>query len=390
MTRAPRLADVVAALDALYDPSWAQSWDAVGLVVGDPEAEVRRVLLAVDPVEAVINEAASMGVDLLVTHHPLLLRPVHSIATDRPKGRAVTSLVRSEVALYVAHTNADSANPGVSDALARVLELEVSGPLRPEPGQGLDKIVTFVPVVDAPRVIDALAAAGAGRIGNYERAAWTSDGVGTFTPMPGARPAVGSVGTPEEVAEKRVEMVLPRRNRAAVVAALKNSHPYEEPAFDIFETVPPPGERGIGRVGELAHPEPLHRFAARVAARLPATPVGVRISGDPDAPIRRVAVCGGAGDDLFEEVRRSEVDAYVTADLRHHPASEAAAHGRPALVDCSHWASEWPWLLDAQQRLEEALAAMGTTVETRVSQLITDPWTSTSVSARASSTTSGA
>lgn len=375
MSNQPRLGDVLAVLDELYDPSWAESWDAVGLVVGDRDAEVRRVLLAVDPLMPVIEEAAAMEADLLLTHHPLLLRPVHGISSDQPKGRAVTRLVQAGVALHVAHTNADVASPGVSDALAAALGLEVIGPLRAAPGEDLEKIIVFVPQPDAARVIDALAAAGAGRLGDYARAAWTSEGVGTFTPLPGARPAIGYIGTPEEVPETRIEMVLPPARRAAVVAALRASHPYEEPAFDIFPTLVPPGQRGIGRICQLPEPEPLRQFAERVASGLPSTPAGVRVSGDPTAPIRRVAVCGGAGDDLFDDVRRSGVDAYVTADLRHHPATEATSHGRPALLDCSHWATEWPWLLDVQRRLEQGLDERGTTVETRVSKLVTDPWT---------------
>jgi putative NIF3 family GTP cyclohydrolase 1 type 2 len=139
-------------------------------------------------------------------------------------------------------------------------------------------------------------------------------------------------------------------------------------------TVAPAGHRGTGRLGELPEPETLRDFAERVAGALPETATGVRVAGDLDAPVRRVAVCGGAGDDLFDVVRRLRADVYVTADLRHHPASESLAHGSPALVDCAHWATEWPWLADAERLLHAALLAGGTTVETRVSELVTDPW----------------
>jgi dinuclear metal center YbgI/SA1388 family protein len=374
VTAPARLADVVAVLDEHYDPRWAEDWDAVGVVVGDPAAEVRRVLFAVDPVMAVIEEAAAWGADLLVTHHPLLLRPVHGVAATTPKGRAVTALMRAGVALHVAHTNADIAAPGVSDALASALGLRDLRPLRPA-ANPVDKIVTFVPPEHAARVIDAMAAAGAGRIGSYARCAWTTDGTGTFTPLRGAHPAVGTVGTAEQVPETRIEMVLPPARRTAVIAALRAAHPYEEPAFDLFATVPLPGRRGLGRLGRLETADPLGAFADRVAAALPATAAGIRVAGDRDRPIRTVAVCGGAGDDLFDEVRAAGADVYVTADLRHHPASESLEHGRPALVDCAHWATEWPWLDQARQLVEAGLAARGTTVDTRVSRLVTDPWT---------------
>jgi dinuclear metal center YbgI/SA1388 family protein len=369
------LADVVGVLDALYDPRGAQSWDAVGLVTGDPDQPVRRVLLAVDPVQEVIDEAVDWRADLLLTHHPLLLRPVHGVATTHPKGRAVTALVRAGVALHVAHTNADVADPGVSDALGSALGLTDLRPLRPEAGVPTDKFVTFVPADAVDRVVDALAAAGAGRIGAYDRCAWTTEGTGTFTAGPGARPAVGEVGRREIVPETRVEMVLPTAQRREVVAALRATHPYEEPAFDLVPLAALPGRRGLGRVGRLTETVPLAAFADAVAAALPRTAAGVRVAGDPEAPVRTVAVCGGAGDDLFDEVRASGADAYVTADLRHHPASEALAHGGPTLVDCSHWATEWPWLRDAERLLLDGLGPGADTVDTRVSETVTDPWT---------------
>ncbi|UER54695.1 Nif3-like dinuclear metal center hexameric protein [Kineosporiaceae bacterium SCSIO 59966] len=374
----PTLGDVVAVLDRLYPPGQAEPWDAVGLVCGDPAATVRKVLLAVDPVAEVVQEALEWGAELVVTHHPLLLRPVHSVAATTAKGRVVHDLVRGGSALFVAHTNADSARPGVSDALARVLGLEDLHPLSARPVDPLDKVVVFVPTPDAETLVDALAAAGAGEIGDYRRCAWTTTGTGTFLPGEGASPAVGEVGRVERVEETRVEMVLPRHRRDAVVAALRGAHPYEEPAFDLLELAAWSSPQGIGRVGQLRRPLRLAELADVVAAALPHTAQGVRVAGHPDDVVRRVAVCGGSGDSLFDAVRASGADAYVTADLRHHPASEAretAAGGAPALIDVSHWASEWPWLHGAAERLAAELAATGTTVETRVSERRTDPWT---------------
>ena len=371
----PSLVDVVAALDHLYDPARAEPWDAVGLVCGDPGAEVRRILLAVDPVSVVADEALQWGADLLVTHHPLFLRPVHGVAATTPKGRVVHRLLAGGVALHVAHTNADSAEPGVSDALAAALGLLDLRPLEPRPAAPVDKLVVFVPEPHAERVLDAVTAAGAGRIGAYDRCAWTVVGTGTFRPGPGTSPTIGSVGAVERVTEARVETVLPRAARPAVVAALLAAHPYEEPAYDVYELAGEPGRTGIGRIGRLDRPEPLRAFADRVARSLPATSGGVRTAGDPDAPVHTVAVCGGAGDSLLGAARAAGVDAYVTADLRHHPVSESREDGRPALVDVAHWASEWPWLADAAGRLEDVLSDAGTTVETRVSTTPTDPWT---------------
>jgi len=259
------LADIVGIFEQRYDPAWAETWDAVGLVCGDPEAEIRRVLFAVDPVAEVVDEAIEWGADLIVTHHPLLLRPVHGVPATTPKGRLVHRLIRAGTALFTAHTNADVADPGVSDALARAVGL--AGELRP------------------------------------------------LSPSP------------------------------------------EDP------------RRGLGRVGELPEPLTLREFAAGAAAGLPATAAGLRVAGDPDAPVRTVAVCGGAGDSLLGAARAVGADVYLTADLRHHPASEFREAGATARVDAAHWATEWPWLRDAAGLVGE------TSVKTRISTAVTDAWT---------------
>ena len=371
------VADVVAALEAAYPPELAAEWDAVGLVCGDPADPVRSVLVAVDPAPETVAEAVQLpgGAQLLVTHHPLLLRGVHGVGADTPKGALVHRLIRSGTALFTAHTNADSADPGVSDALAAALGLAVEGPLVGAPAAPLDKIVTFIPVGPAITVVhDALSAAGAGHVGNYSHCSFATAGTGQFRPLDGADPTTGTVGRLERVAETKLEMVLPRGLRSAVVAALRASHPYEEPAFDVLELAELPSTRGLGRIGVLPVPLRLDAFAERVAGALPPTAWGVRAAGDPARMIERVAVCGGAGDSALDAAVAARVDAYVTADLRHHPAAEhlLAGPGVPALVDVAHWASEWPWCAQAADVVREAL---GGSVEVRVSRRRTDPWT---------------
>ena len=366
--------DVIAALEAAYPPAIAAEWDAVGLVCGDPGERVSSVLVAVDPVPATVDEAIGAH-QLLVTHHPLLLRGVHGVGADTPKGALVHRLIRGGTALYTAHTNADSADPGVSDALAAALGLDVTGPLVGAPAEPLDKIITFVPTGPHLAVVhEALAAAGAGTIGDYSHCSFATAGTGQFKPLAGAHPTIGEIGTLERVAETRLEMVLPRHRRAAVIAALRAAHPYEEPAFDILELADAPSSRGLGRIGTLPTPETLAAFTERVAAALPPTAWGVRAAGDPERVISTVAVCGGAGDSALDAATRAGVDAYVTADLRHHPAAEHLLLGRdvPALVDVAHWASEWPW---CAQAADVVRAAMGGSVDVRVSHLRTDPWT---------------
>src|SRR4029079_13711973 len=247
-------------------------------------------------------------------------------------------------------------------------------PRRREP---LDKVVVFVPVADADAVRRALAEAGTGRIGRYDSASFTSPGEGRFRPLDGAAPAIGSVGELEVVGEVRVEVVSAREDRESVVAAILAAHPYEEAAYAVVElaSTDEPA-RGQGRIGTLAAPMTLREFADHVAHVLPATAHGVRVAGDPDQQVRTVALCGGAGDFLLDQVRRTDADVYLTSDLRHHPASEFREHLAPrsgrALVDVAHWAAEWTWLPVLRRKLA---AVLGDTVEVRVSTTPTDPWT---------------
>jgi dinuclear metal center YbgI/SA1388 family protein len=365
-----RLADVIAVLDAAYPPGLAQDWDSVGLVCGDPDESVESVTIAVDATAAVVSEVPERG--LLLAHHPLLLRGVDTVAASTAKGALLHQMIRTGRALFTAHTNADSASPGVSDALAEALGLQVNSVLEPvAAGPDLDKWVVFVPATDAASVRAALFAAGAGRIGDYSQCSWSVAGTGQFLPHDGATPAIGEVGTVEQVAEDRVEVIAPSRLRAAVLAAMRAAHPYEEPAFDIIALAPIPGNLGLGRIGVLASPEPLSAFVSRVCAALPATSWGVRASGDSEAMVSRVAVCGGAGDSLLRAVDAAGVDAYVTADLRHHPADEHRRASQVALVDVAHWASEFPWCAQAAGVLREHF---GDTLPVRVSAVRTDPW----------------
>ena len=264
----PTVLDVVNALDRRYPRDWAEAWDRVGLVLGDLAHSVSRVLCVVDCVPETVDQALTVGADLIVAHHPLLLKPVSSIAPDTYKGRIIHRLIRSDVALYAAHTNADVANPGVSDALARRLGLVDLRPLVPATG----------------------AAAGEGR--------------------------------------------------------------------------------GLGRIGELPEPMDLAELTGFVAVRLPETAAGIRAAGDPARTIRTLAVCGGAGDSFLGDAKNAGVDAYLCADLRHHPASEHLAEGGPALLDVAHWATERPWLDEVAAWLRDEFG-----FEVVVSDMDTDPWT---------------
>jgi dinuclear metal center YbgI/SA1388 family protein len=365
-----RLADVIGVLEAAYPPELAASWDSVGLVCGDPADDVGSVTVAVDATAAVVDEVPDRG--LLLAHHPLLLRGVDTVAADTAKGALLHRMIRSGRGLFTAHTNADSASPGVSDALAEVLGLTVEEVLAPSAGgPDNDKWVVYVPVENADAVREAMFVAGAGHIGDYSHCSWSVTGTGQFLPHDGASPTIGSVGSVERVAEDRVEMIAPKRLRGHVLAALRTTHPYEEPAFDILALASVPEDVGLGRIGTLPRQETLAAFVSRVHDALPGTSWGIRASGEDDAEVSRVAVCGGAGDSLLDIVAGAGVDAYVTADLRHHPADEHRRRSNIALIDVAHWASEYPWCHQAAALLRDYF---GDSLPVRVSAIRTDPW----------------
>ena len=365
-----RLADVIAVLDDAYPPHLAHDWDSVGLVCGDPDESVDSVTVAVDATAAVVETVGPRG--LLLAHHPLLLRGVDTVAAGTPKGALIHRLIRDSAALFTAHTNADAASPGVSDALAAALGLTVEAVLDPAAGgPPQDRWVILVPPANAETLRQALFAAGAGTVGNFTHCSWSVVGDGQFRPEPGAHPVVGTVGTMERGPEERLEVLAPAALRARLLAAIRAAHPYEEPSFDVYARTPMPDGVGIGRIGSLAEPLPFATFAARVGSVLPQTSWGVRAAGDPEAPVSRVAVCGGSGDSLLAAARAAGVQAYVTADLRHHPADEHRRASDVGLVDVAHWASEYPWCAQAAGLIKDRF---GGALSVTVSPLRTDPW----------------
>jgi dinuclear metal center YbgI/SA1388 family protein len=373
----PSLGDVLRALDGWYPPATAESWDAVGLTCGDPADRVERILLAVDCVPATVTEAVESGAQLLITHHPLLLSGVHGVPATDPKGGLVHRMIRAGVAHFVAHTNADVATDGVSQALARCLDLAEIAPLAPDPAPALDHLTVYVPAEDCDRLIAALTEAGAGAVGNYDQCTFTVSGQGSYRPLPGADPADGEVGVLTRKAEQALSVVLPRHRRSAVLAAMRHAHPYEEVAFTLTEQPRLDAATGTGRIGVLAEPMTLRDFTGYVAARLPGTAWGVRAAGSPEQPVRTVAVCGGSGASYTELARARGADAYLTSDLKHHSTVEAVteraglADAPMALVDAAHWATEWPWLPVAADLLRGEFGG----VEVSVSTVVTDPWT---------------
>lgn len=356
----------------LYPPEHAAEWDSVGLQVGDPVWGVERVLVTLDVTVPVVEEAAEVGHTLVLAHHPLLFRPLERLTPDTASGVIALAAARAQVAVLAAHTNLDVATDGAgtSDPLVRLLDLTDVEPLTREQEPGRRKLVTFVPGEHTDTVLDALAAAGAGVIGDYERCSFRVAGTGTFRPGPATDPHTGTVGADNEEAEDRLEVVVDRARVHDVVEALRAAHPYEEVAYDLYPLVG--GTRaGLGRVGTLPSPLTLRALAARIRDDLPSP--HLRFAGTPDRTVRRVAVCGGAGDSLIGAACSAGADVLVTGDLRHHPTLDAQALGL-AVIDAGHHATESAALPTWVDRLTAAAGDWGLGAEVVPSQVVTVPW----------------
>ena len=366
--------DWVALVDGVYPERDAEGWDSTGLQVGDPAATVTGVLVVLDVTEAVLEEAVRVGAELVVAHHPLLLRPLARLTPATAPGRLALSAASRGIALLAAHTNVDVAVEGTTDPVMRTLGIDDAVPLAPAPGPGTVKLATFVPAEHTEAVLEALAQAGAGRIGEYDECSFRVAGTGTFRPSEAADPAVGERRVRNAVAEDRLEMILPRTRVASAVAALRSAHPYEEVAFDVFPLVDVDQEdaaKGLGRVGSLPEPLPLRKLCDLLATGLPAP--HLRAAGKLDAPVRRVAACGGAGDSLVGAALAAGAEVYVTGDLRHHVTLDALTMGL-AVVDAGHHATEAPAMATVLEQLQGAAARRGLSARVLASTIRTEPW----------------
>lgn len=351
----PRVSDALTALDALAPPHMALDDDPRGLLVGDPKAPLRGgVVVALDVTPDVVDAARSLDAALIVSHHPLIYHPLQRVRADeRHPGAVVLACARHGISVACAHTNWDVAPGGINDILAGLLGLTAPRPLRVTYREPLVSLTVFVPPTRRSAVGDALAGAGAGRIGNYDGCSFWTGGTGTFRPLAGSRPFMGETGRMETVTEDRLEMVLPARMEDAVIAALRAAHPYEEPAFFVHALSNTFGDAGIGRIGTLPDAVPARAFLRTVRDAL-AFPEVRMVADDPDRLVRTVAVCGGAGGFLMEDAARSGADALVTADIRHHEYIDARALGL-VLIDAGHAQTEIPGTKELARLLASAL-----------------------------------
>lgn len=343
----PTVADVTAFLDRFAPPSLAADWDNTGLLAGDPAGPADRVLTCLTLTPDVAEEAVAERAQLIVSHHPVLFRGAKKLTPSTPDGRVLLPLLRAGVAVYSPHTSFDNCPGGINDGLARRLGLTNVRPLRTRDGRRECKLVVFVPDADLAKMSDAVFAAGAGVIGQYEQCSYRLTGTGTFFGTDATNPTVGQKGRREEVSEWRLEVVVPEGKVDSVVGAMRAAHSYEEPAFDVYP-LRPSAAGGEGRVGDLAKPSTLCDLARLVKRQLAAA--CVQIVGDPGRPVARVALACGAAGEFLADATRAGADAFLTGEMRFHDCAAASI----GVILPGHYATERPGVEDLAATLAGA------------------------------------
>lgn len=341
----------------------AMDWDNPGLAIGELSRNVSKVLLALTVTYETVEFAANSGCEMIISHHPLFFKPLKSLRKDTPQGKIYYEAIKNDIVIYSAHTNMDAACGGINDILAKVLELKQVNVLKQTYEEGLKKLVVFVPKGYEDAVRNAMSDAEAGHIGNYSHCSFNANGFGTFKPLAGTNPFIGEQDKLEKTDEVRIETIVPESLQKKVINAMLKAHPYEEAAFDIYPLANSGKKFGFGRIGYIKEPIILKEFCETVKQKLNAP--HIRVVGDLNESISKIAVCGGAGSDLVQAAAFFGADVLVTGDVNYHDALDAKAAGL-AIVDAGHFSTENILLPVLKEYLEQEARLLNKQVEISV------------------------
>ena len=364
-----KLEQIIAAMESIAPLGLAQGWDNVGFLVGNPKRDIKKILVTIDTTNVVVSEAVRFGADLILAYHPIIWDGLKRITADGATA-PIYKLIQKNIGVYCIHTALDTVAGGINDALAEILNLTDTKPLGDfveDPAGPQYKVITFVPAADVNKVANALYAAGAGAIGNYSHCGFMAEGQGTFLPLEGAKPTIGKKGRFERIAEVRLETIVPAGKVQQVIAALRKSHPYETPAFDVFRHYDVEGKLGLGRIGKLAKPMTIEQVLRQVKSITGAKAAG--IIGPQKRLVKTAAVCAGSCGKLIFDVINKGCDLYLTGELKHHQALAAAEAGLTCIC-LSHTVSERFALKKLVKQLKKRLK----TITIRQSIEDTDPF----------------
>ncbi|MCF8110787.1 MAG: Nif3-like dinuclear metal center hexameric protein [Desulfobacteraceae bacterium] len=359
-----KVSDIMEIMAKIAPPHLAEDWDNPGLQFGGPDWPVSQVFIALEPTSAAVSRACQAGADMLITHHPLIFKPLKKIDTTSPLGAIIEKAARSRLAIFAAHTNLDSVDGGVNDVLCQKLGLENLSALCPADPAEQYKFVVFVPEDYAGAVIEAVGESPAGRIGNYSCCTFRSQGTGTFRPGQGADPWDGEIGVLSEAREVRLETVVDKAGLKETFERVRAAHPYDEMAYDVYPLAGQACEHGLGRIGDIDPPRKLSQLAREIKENFSLD--SVRFSGPEELVINKAAVCSGSGGGIMEQFLAADAQVLISGDIRYHDAINAAEAGR-AIIDMGHFASERLIVPVIRQKLEDALKDAGQ--EVRITEL---------------------
>lgn len=348
----------------------AETWDNVGLIIGDGSKTVKRIMICLDLPDWVLEEAIEEKVDMIITHHPLIFSGIKNINTDSCLGRKIIKLIKNEISLYSSHTNFDIAKGGLNDIFAKQLGFDSFEVIHPLNIEKLYKIVVYVPKGSENRILECFSKTGAGFIGNYSSCSFRVKGIGTFMPEEGSHPYIGNKGILEEVEEYRLETIVPEEYLNKTIKAMVKSHPYEEVAYDIYELANKGNIYGIGRLGELKEEKSLASYAKYVKENLHLS--SIRYAGNPDIRIKKVALFNGSGSKYIKQAKSAGADVLITGDMQYHQTLDSLESGL-AVIDAGHFGTEIAMIDAVAGYLKSLLDEQGYDIEILKSKTNIDP-----------------
>ena len=361
---------IVGLIEELAPKKLAESWDNVGLLVGDGSQPVKKLMVSLDVPEWVVDEAIEKKVDLIVAHHPIIFSGLKRINSDSVLGRKLLKLIKNDIAVYCTHTNYDFAKGGLNDVFARQLGLTDFTTIEAIHTEKLYKIAVYVPKEHVDKVRDAMTTAGAGFIGKYSSCTFRTEGLGTFKGEEGSNPYIGEVGKLETAEEYKLETIAPEKVLNKVIAKMQKAHPYEEAAYDVYPLHNQGDVLGLGRLSELSSERTLAEYAKQVKESLGLKEV--RFAGNPDKKIKKVAVQNGCGNKFASSARFAGADVLVTGDMQYHEITDALEAGL-CIIDAGHYATEKIMIKSIAEYLSSRFADLKYNVEVIESVTNTDP-----------------
>lgn len=328
---------IIEKMEAWAPKKLAYDWDPTGFQLGSLKDQTNNVLITLDVLENVVDEAIDKNANLIISHHPLIFSPLKSIDMNSPKGKTLEKLIKHNITVYTSHTNLDIAEGGVNDLLAKQLNLDKIKPLIVEGNENLYKVAVYTPLSHEKEVREAFNKGGAGHIGNYSHCTFQSIGQGTFKPMEGSDPYSGSIGKLKFADEIKIESIVPEGRLPAVLDEIKKAHPYEEVAHDIFKLKNKGKEYGLGRIGLLKNPMQLSEFIEFVKDSFKLD--GLKVTGNVKDTVKKIALLGGSGEKYIVTAKGKGADVYITGDMTFHPAQEAMEMGLN-VIDAGHYIEE--------------------------------------------------